>query len=160
MSEYNSNVYFRIRAHLFSPDEGSCFVFSTQNNWCEFLASYGVIIQSDIQSYLKKASLWGFNVISYLHVINVSYSYITSPESIKWDHMQRKKYLHEQLNDVCWSMYCQLKPLLFLLPLSNRLEMVHSMTNLQTRVAWHGVFRRIFILRTASWCLRSYLKAS
>ena len=45
--------YFGTRAYLFSPEEGSCYVFSTRNNCCEFLASYGIIIQSVIQSYLK-----------------------------------------------------------------------------------------------------------
>ena len=46
-------LHFTTRAYLFSPDEGSCCIFSTRNNCCEFLASYGVIIQSVIQSYLK-----------------------------------------------------------------------------------------------------------
>ena len=45
--------YFGTRAYLFSPDEGSCYIFSTRNNCCEFLASYGVISQSVIQSFLK-----------------------------------------------------------------------------------------------------------
>ena len=31
-------------AYLFSPDEGSCYIFSTWNNCCEFLASYGVTL--------------------------------------------------------------------------------------------------------------------
>ena len=38
-------------AYLFSPDEESCDIFSTRNNCCEFLASYGVIIQSVFQSH-------------------------------------------------------------------------------------------------------------
>ena len=44
-------LYFGIPAYLFSPDEGSCYIFWTQNNSFEFLASYGVILQSDIQPY-------------------------------------------------------------------------------------------------------------
>ena len=40
-------------AHLFLSDKGSYCVFLTRNNCCEFLASYGVIIQSVIQSFLK-----------------------------------------------------------------------------------------------------------
>ena len=36
--------------HSCSPEE-SCDVFSTRNNFCEFLASYGVTIQSVIQSF-------------------------------------------------------------------------------------------------------------
>ena len=36
-----------------TPDKGSCYIFSTQNNCCEFLASYGVVIQSVTQSFLK-----------------------------------------------------------------------------------------------------------
>ena len=35
------------------PDKWSCYEFSTRNNCCEFLAFYGVIVQSVIQSYLK-----------------------------------------------------------------------------------------------------------
>ena len=46
-------VYFGTRAYLFSPQEGSCYVFYTRNNCCKCLASYGVIIQRVIQSYLK-----------------------------------------------------------------------------------------------------------
>ena len=34
------------RAYLFSPDEGSCYVFSTRSNSCEVLLFYGVIFQS------------------------------------------------------------------------------------------------------------------
>ena len=33
--------------------KGSCCAFSTRNNCCEFLASYGVNFQSDTNSYLK-----------------------------------------------------------------------------------------------------------
>ena len=40
-------------AYQFSPEEGSCNVFSMRNNCCESLAAYGVTIQSVIQSYLK-----------------------------------------------------------------------------------------------------------
>ena len=43
-------LYFGTDAYLFSPDEGSCCVFSTRNNCCEFLAFYGVIFQSVIKS--------------------------------------------------------------------------------------------------------------
>ena len=32
--------------HLCLPDEKSCYVFSIRNNCCDFLASYGVSIQS------------------------------------------------------------------------------------------------------------------
>ena len=56
MPKYSSNVrifYFVTRAYLFSPDEGSWYIFSTRNNCCEFPASYGVIIQSVIQSFSK-----------------------------------------------------------------------------------------------------------
>ena len=33
-------LYFGTRAHHFSPDEGSCNVFSNRNNSYEFLTSY------------------------------------------------------------------------------------------------------------------------
>ena len=45
--------WFNTRAYLFSPDKGSGNLFSTQNNCCQFLASYGVVIQSVTQSFLK-----------------------------------------------------------------------------------------------------------
>ena len=48
-------LYFDTRAYLFSLQEGSCYVFSTRNNWCEFLVSYDVIFQSHIQSVF---TLW------------------------------------------------------------------------------------------------------
>ena len=41
------------RAYLISPEEGSFYGFLTRNNCCEFLALYGVIGQSVIQSFLK-----------------------------------------------------------------------------------------------------------
>ena len=34
-------------------EEGSCYIILTRNNCCEFLASYGVIVQSVNQSFLK-----------------------------------------------------------------------------------------------------------
>ena len=39
--------------YLFSPEEGSCYVFSTRNNCCKFLAFYGFITLIFIQSFLK-----------------------------------------------------------------------------------------------------------
>ena len=45
-------LYFGNCAYLFSPGEESCYLFSTRNNCWKFLTSYGVIIQSIIQSYL------------------------------------------------------------------------------------------------------------
>ena len=38
---------------MFSPEEGLCYVYSTQNNCCEFLASDGVIFQSVIKPFFK-----------------------------------------------------------------------------------------------------------
>ena len=47
-------LHFGTRAYLFLPEEGSCYVFSTGNNCCEFLASDGVIFfQSVIKSFFK-----------------------------------------------------------------------------------------------------------
>ena len=45
-------LHFGTHAYMFLPDEGSCYVFLTRNSWCEFLASYGVIILSVIQSII------------------------------------------------------------------------------------------------------------
>ena len=46
-------LLFGTHAYLLLPDEGSCYIFSIRNNCCEFLASYGVIFQSDFQPYFK-----------------------------------------------------------------------------------------------------------
>ena len=46
------------RAHLLSPEEGSCYILSTRNNCCESLASYDVIFQSDFQPYFS-ILVWG-----------------------------------------------------------------------------------------------------
>ena len=46
-------LHFGTRVYLFSPEEGSCYVFLTRNNCCEFLTFFGVITQSVIQSFLK-----------------------------------------------------------------------------------------------------------
>ena len=37
-------LHFGTPAYLFSPEEGLCYVFSTQNNYCEFLAISSVFI--------------------------------------------------------------------------------------------------------------------
>ena len=50
-----------IRSNLFLPDKGPCFVFLTQSNCCEFLAAYGVIFQSDIQSFQDCSSSYCSN---------------------------------------------------------------------------------------------------
>ena len=75
--------------NLFSPEEGSCYVFSTRNNCCEFLASGGVIFQSFIKPFFKRlifgASLSSIGVtvktflpdFSFLDVCNV----LSSPET-------------------------------------------------------------------------------
>ena len=45
-------LHFGTRTYLYSPDEGSCYVFSTRNICCEFLASYGVF-RSDVGGKIK-----------------------------------------------------------------------------------------------------------
>ena len=45
------------RAYLLPPEEGSCYVFSTRNNCCEFLASDGVIFQSVIKPLLNDVDI-------------------------------------------------------------------------------------------------------
>ena len=40
--------------YLFSPEEGSFFLFSTRNNCCEFLAHDGFNLQSPHRSLFKK----------------------------------------------------------------------------------------------------------
>ena len=46
-------LHFSTHAYLFSPEKGSCYVFSTRNNCCVFLAFYGVIFQSVIEPFFK-----------------------------------------------------------------------------------------------------------
>ena len=46
-------LHFGTRAYLFRCEEGPCYVFSTRNNCCEFLASDGVIFQSVIKPFFK-----------------------------------------------------------------------------------------------------------
>ena len=53
ISFYTLLSYFGIRAYLFSPNEGSRYVFSIRNSCCEFLASYGVIFKSIIKPFFK-----------------------------------------------------------------------------------------------------------
>ena len=48
-------LYFGSRAYLFSPEEGSCYVFTTRNNCCEFLAFYGVIQSKPRSAYLRNS---------------------------------------------------------------------------------------------------------
>ena len=50
---YTLLLHFGTRAYLFSPDEGSCYVFSTRNICCVFLADCGVTFQSVIKSKIK-----------------------------------------------------------------------------------------------------------
>ena len=63
MPKSNSNIVgmllllFSTHAYLLSPDEGLCYVFSTRNNCCEFLALYGDTFQSVIKSYNSIISL-------------------------------------------------------------------------------------------------------
>ena len=44
-------LHFSTCAFLFLPDEKSCYLLLTRNNCSKFLASYGVIFQSNIQLY-------------------------------------------------------------------------------------------------------------
>ena len=44
-------LFWGTRDYLFSSDEESCYVFSTRNNCCEFLAPDGANFQSVRQSY-------------------------------------------------------------------------------------------------------------
>ena len=44
-------LQFGTRAYLYSPDEGSCYIFSSRKDFCVFLLSYGIIRQSDIQPH-------------------------------------------------------------------------------------------------------------
>ena len=66
-----------VRAHLLSPEEGSCYILSTWNNCCKSLASYGVIFQSDFQPYqVKRPKIYDvgqFDKIKYNHPLRPSH---------------------------------------------------------------------------------------
>ena len=66
-------VTFRTRAYLFSPEEGSCYICSTRNNCCKFLASYGVILPSNSQTYFKTPVCGA--PFSYFHFINHAFNF-------------------------------------------------------------------------------------
>ena len=54
-------LHFTTLAYLFTPNEGSCCVFSTQNNCCEFLAFRGVtfkVFKSFFKMPVLGAPLW------------------------------------------------------------------------------------------------------
>ena len=63
----NINILLRCgtRAHLLSPDEGWCCLFSTRSNYCEFLAwcLLMVLFSKWSRIILHKASLWCFSVV-------------------------------------------------------------------------------------------------
>ena len=61
-------LYFSTHAYLFLPDKGWCYIFSTQNNCCKFLASYGVIIQSATQSFMKLLLAHSFAPNTYIKI--------------------------------------------------------------------------------------------
>ena len=63
-------LHFGTRAFLFLPDEGSCYIFSTRNNCCQFLAPYCVNIQSVTQSFLK-TPVCGASLTYYHHISRV-----------------------------------------------------------------------------------------
>ena len=58
MQETRNNCFGskNVGAYLFSPEEVSCYIFSTRNNGCEFLASDGFIFQSVIKPFFKRPS--------------------------------------------------------------------------------------------------------
>ena len=53
VNNFVSNIFRHLCLPVFAWRIGSCYVFSKQDNSCEFLAFYGVITQSVIQSFLK-----------------------------------------------------------------------------------------------------------
>ena len=60
-------LHFSTCAYLFSPEKGSCSIFSTRNNCCEFLAFYGVftqrVIQPRINDFEKYSSFKSYIII-------------------------------------------------------------------------------------------------
>ena len=68
--KYQQLLLFGTRAHLLSPEEGSCYILSIRSNCCESLASYGVIFESDFQPYFK-TPVYGatFSTIVVVHTV-------------------------------------------------------------------------------------------
>ena len=62
----------------FRLNEGSCYIFSTQNKCCKFLASCGVMIQSVTQSSLK-TPVCGASLVQVMHVHINMYTYLHKP---------------------------------------------------------------------------------
>ena len=57
-------LYFGTRAHLFSPDEGSWYIFLTLTNCCVSHASYGSIIQSVFLLYYCSCEILSYTAVS------------------------------------------------------------------------------------------------
>ena len=55
-------LHFGTRAYLFSPEEGLCYVFSTRNNYYEFLAFCGCYYRKCYSIIFENAKLWCFIV--------------------------------------------------------------------------------------------------
>ena len=87
---------FGIRAYLFLPDEGSCYIFSTQSTCYEFLASHSVIIQGVIQSFFETL------------VCNASLSYaLEEASSYRSFEAEINKFsVFSCLAEKCWTSIC------------------------------------------------------
>ena len=83
----NITATYGTRLYLSSPDEGLCFFFSIRNNCCEFLASYGVILQNDIQPYFKTpvcgAPFSYYFIVLFLYIADLTYLFIIWQSQLK-----------------------------------------------------------------------------
>ena len=81
-------LHFGTRAYLFSFDEGSCYVFTTRNNCCEFLASFQSVFFSKCENFLFfkvyiksfiKTPVFGAPLsypYSMVHILTIHYSWV------------------------------------------------------------------------------------
>ena len=106
--------YFGTHAYLFSPEEWSCYIFTTRNNCCQFLPSYGVIIQSVTQIFLKTS------------VCGASLTYFTASEVKYVFHTLKLINQPSFFQDICQTYKIKsifiilLIQILFVTPLANR----------------------------------------
>ena len=93
-------LIFRTPAYMFSPDEGSCYVFSTPNNCCEFFASYGVTFHV-LSNHSLKRRFW-CSIVVYRFTFNHIIIRIFFVNFVRFQNIRRISVL---LNKTILKMY-------------------------------------------------------
>ena len=106
-------LLFGTRAHLLSPEEGSCYILSTRNNFCESLASYGVIFQSDLQPALIHANSTSLHLICLNSMLFLRKNYfypLVVPGYGLLAEIQTFSFVSLQQLRLGWSYYVNISP--------------------------------------------------